>query len=206
MKEFMQKTKLMTVLMAILLVILGILLIVNPAGALLTVCQIVGCLLFLTGAVLIVMFLAQKGWENGSAWEVAMCVLGVVLLALGLFVIIRPASVLNFVGLLFAIILFLHGIYDFREMRKLKRMNDSRWWISLICTAVTFLMGVLLLFLPVAVASFATVLAGIFLIYNGVADLYIAFRVMQAVKRWEQDGFPEEGRVIEGYAEDIDDE
>ena len=153
MKEFLQRTKLMTVLVSIVLIILGILLLVNPTGALLTVCRIAGCILLLSGAVLIAVFLSRKGWESGSVWDVALCVLGVVMLALGLFVIIRPAAVLSFMGLLFAIILFLHGFYDLREMRMLKRMNAGRWRISLICTGVTFLMGILMLFLPVAVGA-----------------------------------------------------
>ena len=41
MKEFLQRTKLMTALTSILLIILGILLITNPTGAVLTVCRIV---------------------------------------------------------------------------------------------------------------------------------------------------------------------
>lgn len=201
MKEFLQRTKLMTVLVSIVLIILGILLLVNPTGALLTVCRIAGCILLLSGAVLIAVFLSRKGCESGSVWDVALCVLGVVMLALGLFVIIRPAAVLSFMGLLFAIILFLHGFYDLREMRMLKRMNAGRWRISLICTGVTFLMGILMLFLPVAVGSLATALAGVFLIYNGVADLYIAFRVMRASRRW---GGYTGGKVIDGHAEEID--
>jgi uncharacterized membrane protein HdeD (DUF308 family) len=204
MKEFLQRTKMVTVMMSIVMVILGILLIVNPDTAVLTVCQIVGCILLLTGIVLIIMYLTRKGKENSSAWDVAMCVLGVVLLALGIFVIIRPSAVLNFVGLLFAVILFLHAFYEFREMRNLKRMQDERWWISLICAAATLVMAILMLFLPVAVAAFATVLAGIFLIYNGVADLFLAFRVMQAAKRWEETGGFIEGEIIDVDSEDIE--
>ena len=62
----------------ILLIILGILLLVNPTGALLTVCRIAGCILLLSGAVLIAVFLSRKGWESGSVWDVALCVLGAV--------------------------------------------------------------------------------------------------------------------------------
>ena len=58
-----------------------------------------------------------------------------------------------------------------------------------------------MLFLPVAVGSLATALAGVFLIYNGVADLYIAFRVMRASRRW---GGYTGGKVIDGHAEEID--
>lgn len=203
MKEFLQRTKLMTALTSILLIILGILLITNPTGAVLTVCRIVGCILFISGIVLIVMFLSRKGWETGSTWDVAMCVLGAVMLAVGVFIVIRPGAVVGFVGILFAIILFLHAIYDFREMLNLKRMNDERWWISLICAAVTFLMGILILMSPIAVPAIMTVLTGIFLIFDGLAELFIAFRVLQVGKRWEQEGFSDK-KVIEGKAEEID--
>ena len=193
----------MTPLTAIVLIILGILMIANPTGAVLTVCRIVGCILFLAGIVLMVLFLARRGWENSSTWDVAMCVLGAVLLALGLFIIIRPGVVVGFVGILFAVVLFLHGIYDFREMINLKKMGDERWWISLILGIVTFLMGVLVLISPIAIPTIMTVLTGIFLVFDGAVELYLAFRIHQVGKRWEKEGF-HGSRVIDGEAEDID--
>ena len=203
MTEFFQKTKPINILTAVLLIILGILLIANPTGAVLTVCRIVGCILFIGGVVLLLMFIGRKGWETGSTWDVVIGVLGAVLLAIGLFIIIRPGTVVGFVGILFAIILFFHAFYDMREMRNLKRMNDERWWISLICAAVTFLMGLWILLSPITVPAIMTILTGVFLIFDGIVELFLAVRVQQVGKRWEAEGFSEK-KIIEGKAREVD--
>ena len=204
MKEFLQKLQSMTALTAAAMLILGILLMVNPMGAILTVCRIVGCILLLAGAALVFMFLIKRGWETGSPWDIAVCVLGAVLLAVGIFVILRPGSIVEFVNLLFAVVLFLHGIYDFREMLKLKRLRDDKWWVSLILTAITFVMGFLLLASPFMASVFVTMAAGAFLLFDGAVALFLAFRVQQVGRRNREDETRLRDDIIDGEAEDID--
>ena len=204
MKEFLQKLQSMTALTAVAMLILGILLMVNPMGAILTVCRIVGCILLLAGIALVFMFLIKRGWETGSPWDIAVCVLGAVLLAVGIFVILRPGSIVEFVNLLFAVVLFLHGIYDFREMLKLKRLRDDKWWVSLILTAVTFVMGFFLLASPFMASVFVTMAAGAFLLFDGAVALFLAFRVQQMGRRNREDETRLRDDIIDGEAEDID--
>ncbi len=205
MKDFLEKLQSMTALTAVAMLILGILLIVNPYGAILTVCRIVGCILLLAGIALVFMFLIKRGWETGSPWDIAVCVLGAVLLAVGIFVILRPRSIVAFANLLFAVVLFLHGIYDFREMLKLKRLKDDKWWIGLILTGITFVMGFLLLASPFALPVFVTIATGAFLIFDGAVALFLAFRVQQMGRRCREDEYHLRGDIIDGEAEDMDD-
>ncbi len=205
MKDFLERTKLITELMAVLMIILGIMLVMNPQEAVLMVCRLVGVIMAVTGLALLLMSLNnRRGVERGGGLEIFLTVLGIILLAMGLFVTFRPGVVVDFAGILFALILFVHGIGDLREMAVVKRMGYDKWWISLLCAAVTFLMGLIVLIAPLGSASLMMSIAGVFLILDGVSDLYIAFRVITLRKRYEQYEETDPGRMIEGEAREID--
>ena len=201
MKDFLERTKLMTELVAVLMIVLGILLLVNPGEAVLLVCRLSGVILGITGLVLLLMSLNNRqGVERGNGLDIFLTVLGIILLALGLFIVFRPGVVVGFAGVLFAVVLFVHGIGDLREMITLKQMGYSRWWVSLLCAAVTFLMGLVVLLLPFDRAALMMRIAGIFLVLDGISELYLALRVVSLKKRYNTD------RMIEGHAREIDDE
>ncbi|HIV24340.1 MAG TPA: DUF308 domain-containing protein [Candidatus Scatomonas pullistercoris] len=201
MKDFLERTKLMTELVAVLMIVLGILLLVNPGEAVLLVCRLSGVILGITGLVLLLMSLNNRqGVERGNGLDIFLTVLGIILLALGLFIVFRPGVVVGFAGVLFAVVLFVHGIGDLREMITLKQMGYSRWWVSLLCAAVTFLMGLVVLLLPFDSAALMMRIAGIFLVLDGISELYLALRVVSLKKRYNTD------RMIEGHAREIDDE
>lgn len=201
MKDFLERTKLMTELVAVLMIVLGILLLVNPGEAVLLVCRLSGVILGITGLVLLLMSLNNRqGVERGNGLDIFLTVLGIILLALGLFIVFRPGVVVGFAGVLFAVVLFVHGIGDLREMITLKQMGYSRWWVSLLCAAVTFLMGLVVLLLPFDSAALMMRIAGIFLVLDGISELYLALRVVSLKKRYNTD------RMIEGHAREINDE
>ena len=201
MKDFLERTKLMTELVAVLMIVLGILLLVNPGEAVLLVCRLSGVILGITGLVLLLMSLNNRqGVERGNGLDIFLTVLGIILLALGLFIVFRPGVVVGFAGVLVAVVLFVHGIGDLREMITLKQMGYSRWWVSLLCAAVTFLMGLVVLLLPFDSAALMMRIAGIFLVLDGISELYLALRVVSLKKRYNTD------RMIEGHAREIDDE
>ena len=201
MKDFLERTKLMTELVAVLMIVLGILLLVNPGEAVLLVCRLSGVILGITGLVLLLMSLNNRqGVERGNGLDIFLTVLGIILLALGLFIVFRPGVVVGFAGVLLAVVLFVHGIGDLREMITLKQMGYSRWWVSLLCAAVTFLMGLVVLLLPFDSAALMMRIAGIFLVLDGISELYLALRVVSLKKRYNTD------RMIEGHAREIDDE
>lgn len=205
MRDFLERTKLMTELVAVLMIVLGIMLLWNPEDAVLLVCRLVGVIMAVTGLVLLLMSLNNKrGVERGNSLDIFLTVLGIILLAMGLFVVFRPGIVVGFAGVLFAVILFVHAVGDLRETFTLKKLGYPRWRLSLLCAAVTFLMGLIVLISPLGSAAVMMRIAGIFLILDGISDLYLAFRVISLKKNFEERGIYDSDRVIEGKAREID--
>ena len=202
MKKFLKEIKWVTALMAILMILLGMLMILNPGGAVLTICRLVGCVLLITGVVLVVMFLVRKGWEGNNTADVLLGVLGVVLLAVGLYIAIRPAAVIGFVSILIAVILFFHAFRGFREIQELRRLRDDSWWISLFCTVLTVLMGILVRVSPFGSAKVMGILTGICLIFAGVSGLFMDFRVLHISRKIQKNRYLEDD-IIDVEAREI---
>ena len=75
----------------------------------------------------------------------------------------------------------------------------DKWWVALILGLVTIGFGALLVFRPFAAPDTVVTLIGVFLIYDGVSDLWIVSRVARTAKILRQ-----EARAVDVEAEEID--
>lgn len=164
--------------MAVILIIMGIALIVKRDFAMLTICTIVGIMLIVGGVASIITYMTGTRRVFGAGE----LILGIIELALGIFITVRPAAIINFLGVLFAAILILHGIGNIVETRLGRKYGDNRWLVSGCLGLVSVLMGFLILWNPFSSAAMLIVIVGIALIYAGVVDLLVLFRVKKLAK------------------------
>lgn len=75
----------------------------------------------------------------------------------------------------------------------------DKWWVALLLALVTIGFGVLLIFNPFAAVDTLIRFIGIFLIYDGVSDIWIMSRVSKNVKevRQEMEALTVDGKEIE---------
>ncbi len=166
------------------MIILGVLLVINPVGVMFWICEIIGFLLLTVGLWLIVMYFVS-GREEGGARSAAGVTFGVILLAIGIYIVIDPTAILQFVTILIAMILFMHGIYDFTEARVLKAYEHPHWYVPIISAIVKFLLGILIILKPVSTGGIITVIAGIALILAGISGIYLRIKIGKAMKTLE---------------------
>lgn len=180
--DLLKSIKWNTTVMAVLTTIMGLALIINPDFATVTICLIVGWVLLVSGVVAVVSyFLGHRGMFGTG--EV---VLGVIELALGLFIVVSPGSVVQFLGILFAAILIVHGINDLRQAQAVKRYGDERWMISMGLGLLSILLGILILWNPFSSASFLMIVIGAALVYDGISDLVIVFRLGSFARKFQR--------------------
>lgn len=178
MKKIIKDIKLATSVTSIFMIVLGILLLLRPTAALVGVCRLVGSLLLIIGLILLISFAVQLKGNNGGSPAAFLCVMGTILAAIGIFIIIRPQAVLDFVGIWFAALLLLHGMNGVREMLNLKKLNDQKWYLMLINITFNILVAVLILLHPFGSAAFVLQIAGIGLLVSGIMGLGTNARVI----------------------------
>ena len=178
MKELLKRTKTNMILMAILTILLGMILVIWPASSTMFICLVAGWLLLLGGILSVVVYFSyQETGPNSSLF------LGLIAAALGLWIVIRPSAIVQFISVLFGIVLLLHGFMDIQDSVELKRSSYSNWWIFIIFSVVTVILGVFVIWAPITSASVMTVFSGISLLFDGITELILVYRVSKAAKQ-----------------------
>lgn len=171
---------------ALVTAILGVVLIFRPDRTVGFLCMLLGAAILITGAIYIL------GWFSRRKEGVpALFILpGVVLCALGGWLLTRPREVMLLVQFIFGAILLFHGILDLQGAFSLLRQRWGRWWIDLLFALGTIGLGVLILVNPFGALDALVILIGVSLVFDGVSDLILIWRLGRAF------------RILEGEPDD----
>ncbi|HIU41737.1 MAG TPA: DUF308 domain-containing protein [Candidatus Egerieicola faecale] len=166
----------------VLYFVLGLLFLIFNQQLTLIICYILGAALLLGGVVQVVSFLVNRA-ETTLADRFALC-LGVLIGIGGGVILAMPGLLSGVINWLFGIVLIVDGIIKLKTALEAKQ-SSTGWWLSLIFALAAFLLGVVLMFMPVE-QSVLTIFTGIFLmvvaVLNGVSYVYIR----RTVKKVEQ--------------------
>ncbi len=166
--ELFEKMKMQVLLTAVLTVLLGILLAVMPGMAIETLFLVVGWLLMISGIVSLLSALLLRGRPVGQGD----LVLGLLEVASGLVVLMRPTFLVSVLGIVLGLVLVMHGARDIQSAREAKALGYP-WKASLAVGLLTLVMGALVIINPFSTAKILLRVAGIFLILDGVGDLIL---------------------------------
>lgn len=169
--DLLRRIRVNFVLTAILTLILGILLITSPGTAMRTVFLLVGWTLVISGAASLLTALLSKGQPVGQGD----LVLGLVQVATGLVVLMRPGFLMSLAGIVVGFVLLIHGIHDIQHARESKALGYE-WKLSMGVGVAAVVMGVIVMVNPFSTLETLLRIAGIFLLVDGVADLLMVWR------------------------------
>lgn len=195
MMDMIKRIKVDVFLSAILCVVLGVVLLVWPAETIDLFCRILAAGLIVIGVVNIVSYFANRDLHPFGA------VLGPIVLLVGIWIFVRPASVVSLVPIVIGVMLCVHGIQDTRLAFEAKANGYERWWSMLLMAAVSLIFGVLCIINAFGMVTLALQFIGIALIYDGVKDLWIASRVIRAAKERQM-----QEEALEAEYREVDDE
>ncbi len=184
MEKILRKIKTNVIFSSILCILLGLVLFIWPGLSIRIVCIAIGVVLCITGISRLYEFFFAK---DGSLFSQLNLILGIVITLMGVWICLEPESLIALVPILVGIIVLLHGIHDLQQSFDLRRNGYGKWWLALILALVTLVLGVILIIDPFAAMDTLVMVIGIFLIYDGVSDIWIVSRISYAAKRLGQD-------------------
>lgn len=184
MGNLLKKLKTNVVISALLCIVLGLVLAIWPGMSMRIVCIAVGSVLIIGGLVrLAESFLSR----DGSMYTQMNMIVGIVFTVVGIWIVIKPEKVLAIIPIIMGIVIALHGLNNVQQAVTLCRDKYDKWWVALILGILTVGFGALLIFRPFAALDTAVTLIGIFLVYDGVSDLWIVSRVSRIAKEMRQE-------------------
>ncbi|MFR1517218.1 MAG: HdeD family acid-resistance protein [Clostridia bacterium] len=178
MSDFLKRIKWSTLISAVLTMVIGIFLLARPDAAVATISVIVGWILLISGIFSVILFFA--GRTIGFAY--LNIILGVIGIVLGLWIVIDPDFIADFIMVLLGILLLVHGAVDLQSSFELKKLGGSRWGLDMIFAFLTMALGVMVIILHFNAAKLIMILCGISLILDSVTDFIIVARLARAQK------------------------
>lgn len=159
--------------------LLGCVLMFWPGLSMGLICQFVGAALTITGVLTALVFFTQP---KENPFRTASLIAGILLAVLGIFIMLKPSFLVEFVPIFVGVIVLFDGMMNLIETFDLMKQKYSRWWISLIFAVLTIILGVLLILRPFGIAKFIMQAIGVIMLYNGISDIFIASRIKTKIK------------------------
>lgn len=178
MKNILKKTKLNLILASILTVIIGLILVLNPVNATVFICRTVGIILLATGLFITGSYFLNIGQNVGGSSLIA----GLIELALGIWISLRPDSFVQFLTVILGFIMLVHSFVMLQSAIEIKLFGIKRWWLLLITALLTLILGMIIIISPFATIAVTMTIAGISLIADGIIGIITTILISRAEK------------------------
>lgn len=195
MKEFFKGLKVNYTISALACVVLGLVLLIWPGTTTQIVCMMLGLVLLIYGGVQIILYLASR---ERSMISQGMMLLGIIVAVIGVWILVRPEMIIMAVPVIVGILIVIHGIHNISQAIALKRDGYEGWWIACLMGVLTAALGAVLIYNPFEVVNTVVRLIGVFLIYDGLSDMWIISRVFKVKKGKD--------RIVDGEGVWVDEE
>lgn len=184
MERFLKKIKTNVVVSSLLCVVLGLVLVFRPGMSMRIVCTAVGVVLIVTGVMRIIEYFAVR---DGSMYSQLNLIFGIVLVVVGVWITMKPDKVLAIIPIIVGIVIVIHGLHNLKQAMELWRDKYDKWWIACIMGVLTVGFGVLLICRPFTAIDTVVMMIGIFMIYDGLSNIWIVSRVYKNAKILRQE-------------------
>lgn len=169
-----------SIVMAVLTLLLGLLLVLAPNRSIRLLCGLLGAALLLVGLSYV------RSWADVGRRQAGVprwfLLPGLLLAALGLWLLTSPGSVIVLIQFSVAAVLIFHGVIDLQGAVSLARLGIPNWWVDLVLAVLTVVLGGVVLLNPFGTMEAMTMLIGASLVYDGASDLYLIYRVSKAFR------------------------
>ena len=182
--KLLKKLKTNVVISAALCILLGIVLVVWPGLSMQIVCTAIGAVLLIGGGVRLAAYFTAK---DGTVYSQMNLITGIILAVVGIWILLQPDKVLAIIPIIVGIVIALHGVNNLQQAITLCKEQYDKWWVALILGLLTVGFGVLLICKPFAALDTAVMLIGVFLIYDGVSDIWIVSRIYRTAKTFKRE-------------------
>ena len=154
-------------LAAVVYLALGLLLLFAPNTSRKLLCTLVGAGISLYGLFNIISYLLDKG-VSGYTLEL---LIGVCALAFGVFSLIRPAFLMDFLFMVMGIVIIITSFGGIKRALNLRTFGYERWYLALAASCAALLLALSIVFAPGFYGDMLMMVIGLVLVASSVFDL-----------------------------------
>lgn len=178
--KWIRRAKRAHIVLSIILIVVGLLFLLDPALSLRVVCRLVGVLCLLFGAAKLAGYFSRDAYGLAFQFDLG---LGLVALVLGILLLLRPEGAASLLQLLVGLFVVVDGILKLQTALDARRFGLPRWWVILLTAAVTAAAGLLLILNPLGGARAMMMLLGAALIAAGIETLIVVEMTVKYIEK-----------------------
>lgn len=177
--EYIKKYEKNSIIINILMVLVSILLIINPAGVLNMVTIVFGIDILADGLFNIAAYFGtDKSYRiySGKLFE------GIIVSTAGILILLNKSLLISILPMVIGIWIIVRSIMKLQLSLNLKSMEVSKWIWVLVSAVISLLLGILIIMNPFGTMITITILAGIFLLISSITDLIESVFIIKTLK------------------------
>lgn len=163
--------------------VFGLLLLLWPSACLRITSLCLAALLCIQGIRGVISYIRSTVWEAAMGMELA---LGMAALCVGMLMILFPQFLELLLPFLWGVSLLTGGFSKVQMAVDLKRIGEKRWWILMIASALSFVLGVFAITKPAFLAAALVQFVGISLLVEGVQDLVAVIIIRRKLRAFRK--------------------
>lgn len=156
------------VVLSAMFLLLGIFLVANPETSLIMICRILGAAMAVFGVMKIVLYFIREVEGVAIRFDFAV---GLFCIILGALMLWRAPALTDVLSVMIGLLVLVDSVFKLQVAVDSRRMGAHSWWVTLVCTVVCLVLGVLLVFNPFDGKQVLTIMMGVSLIVDGVQNL-----------------------------------
>ena len=156
----------------------GVLFIAKPELSAVAISRALGAAMILFGLIKLVGYFSKDLFRLAFQYDLGF---GLLLIALGILVLAKPAGVLDFIFIALGIAILTDGLFKVQIAVDSKRFGIPTWWLTLTLAMVTGVVGLVLVFRPWDSVRLLTALLGAALLAEGILNLCVAVSTVKIV-------------------------
>ena len=158
---------------------LGLLLMTDPRLSVALIGDIVGIVLVAFGIIKLIGYFSKDLYRLAFQFDLAF---GILLIALGLALLIKPESAMNILCMILGIEIIADGLFKIQTSLDAKRFGLNTWWLMLSLAIFAGAIGTVLIFYPSESVQALTWLLGLSLLVEGGLNLSVALCAIKIVE------------------------
>ncbi len=182
MERILKKIKANVMVSALICIIIGVVLVAWPGKSVHVVCMTIGAVIVISGISRLITFMLNR---DGSLFSQMNLATGIVITLIGGWILFQPDTIIAIIPILVGVIIIIHGINNVQQAVSLYQSRYEKWWIALILGFATLCFGGVLVFNPFGAINTLVIFIGLFLIYDGLSDIWIMSRFSAITKAFE---------------------
>lgn len=180
----MKTAKIGYIIVSAALCILGILIIALPSFSIRVFGVACGIILILFGCVRLIGYFSRDLFRLAFQYDLAF---GVLLIVLGVLMLVRPESFLNFFCVTLGLAILIDGLFKLQIAMESKRFGIREWWLILALAIIASIFGLVMVIRPFESGKMFCVLFGISLLADGILNIGTVVTAVKIVKNQRPD-------------------